>query len=103
LFFCMRSKQRKYRILSFLAYLASTESIVYFRGKRLFELLPPQKVSAVRRCADSIPLHFRLHLRPLNLKEGDEIHRNTNSHKKIPPVQFVVTNLSTKIEGYHKQ
>ena len=61
------------RILLFFVCVASTESIVYFRGKRLFELLPPQKVSAVRRCADTIPPHFRLHLRPLNFKEGDEI------------------------------
>jgi len=57
------------RILLFFVCLASTESTVYFRGNRLFELPPSQKVSAVRRRADSIPLYFRLHLRPLNFKE----------------------------------
>ena len=84
----MRSKQRKYRILSFLAYLASTESIVHFRGKWIFELLPPQKISAVRRRADTIPPQFRLHLRPLNFKESDEIFR---------------TNISMKTKRYLKQ
>ncbi len=61
------------RNILFFVCVASRESTVYFRGNRLFELLPPQKVSAVRRCADTIPPHFRLHLRPLNFKEGDEI------------------------------
>ena len=70
------------RILLFFVCLASTESTVYFRGNRLFELPPPQKVSAVRRHADSIPIYFRLHLRPLNFKESDEIVEKITRHEK---------------------